>query len=260
MNYKLFSASLLAMAAIGGSAAAQDEGYNWTGAYAGVNLGGAWSSTCSTWTPSVGGVNAVFTGANCPNNSSFIGGGQIGYQYQMQQFVVGLEGDIGGATSHSGTIVETTSGAPGIPAGTYAFSGQHTPSNIETIRLRLGFALDRALIYATGGGAFAGGSSNTVVAFSPADGSGNTAVWTSTNSGTRIGWTIGGGVEYNLTGRWSVRAEDLYMNLGTLSNSPTVCSGAGCATFDQAVTWISNNHAVNVNVFRVGVNYNFGGF
>ena len=92
------------------AANAQTTGTDWTGFYAGINLGGAWSTTCATWTPTLGSVDAVFTGNNCPNNASFIGGGQIGYNYQTSNFVIGLEGDIGGATSTSSSYSRTTVG------------------------------------------------------------------------------------------------------------------------------------------------------
>jgi outer membrane immunogenic protein len=264
MNFKLLSASLLAMSAVAGMASAQSVGaapvYNWTGGYAGVNLGGAWGSTCSNWTPTLAGVSPVFTGGGCPNNTSIIGGGQAGYQFQSDVFVFGLEGDIGGATAHGHNRFRTTLGVPGIPAGTYGFSGNSTPSSIETIRPRIGYAVGDALFYVTGGGAFAGGSSAASVRFVPAGASTPTAFFAGSNSGTRVGWTIGGGLEYHVGGRWSVKAEDLYVNLGTLGSSPTRCSGAGCTSFGTGLTWVGQNHSLNINVFRVGVNYNFGSF
>lgn len=263
MNFKLLSASLLAVSAIAGAASAQSaaSAYNWTGIYAGVNVGGAWGSTCSNWTPTLPGVSAVFTGGDCPNNTSFIGGGQLGYQFQSDAWVIGLEGDIGGATAHSHDRARMTVGAPGIPAGTYIFNGDSTPSSIETIRPRIGYAAGDALFYVTGGGAFAGGTSAASVRFIPAGGSTPTAFFGGSNSGTRVGWTVGGGLEYHVGGgRWSVKAEDLYTDLGSLGSSPNRCTGAGCTNFGTGLNWVSQNHSMTLNVFRVGVNYNFGGF
>jgi outer membrane immunogenic protein len=258
MKYKLLSASLLALAGVAGSAFAQ-EAQTWTGPYVGVNLGGAFSTTCGTWTPTSPLGAAVFTGGSCPNNASFIGGGQVGYNYQTQQFVIGLEADVNGGTSVSSTVTRTTAGGDGIPAGTYTASGWHTPGVAETVRARIGYAVGPALIYVTGGGAFAGGSGAGTINYTEVGGSSPTATFSGGVNGTRVGWTIGGGLEYKIAGHWSVKAEDLYMNLGSL-NPPTVCNGADCTLFPPNLTFISNNHALNLNIFRVGVNYNFGGF
>ena len=157
MNLKMCSVSLLALTVIAGSAAAQDAPISWTGPYAGVNIGGAFNTTCATWTPTVPEVSTVFTGNGCPNNASFIGGVQAGFNYQAHSgFVIGLEADVSGGTSVSSSISRTTVGNEFIPGGTYTASGSHTPGAIETVRLRLGWAFDRTLISykATGGGAF----------------------------------------------------------------------------------------------------------
>src|ERR1700744_6245178 len=114
MKYKLLSASALVMAALSGSAMAQEAPFTWSGPYAGVNLGGAWSLTCSTFTPSSAGVSAVFTGRNCPNNASFIGGGQIGYNYEFSSVVLGIEGDVGGGTGGGHNFTRTTLGTVDI--------------------------------------------------------------------------------------------------------------------------------------------------
>jgi hypothetical protein len=85
MNRTLFTASLLVLAAIGGSAAAQGDngGYNWTGFYLGVNLGGAFLTSCPRFDVQGPVTGTVYTGANCPKPSSFIGGGQFGFNYQF---------------------------------------------------------------------------------------------------------------------------------------------------------------------------------
>ena len=88
------STAILAFASLAGAASAQDiitttSDTYWRGFYAGGNLGGAWNSTCNSWTPANGISNptiaTAFYNRNCPNNSTFIGGVQIGYNFQKNQ-------------------------------------------------------------------------------------------------------------------------------------------------------------------------------
>jgi len=256
----LMTSAVLAAAAIGGSAAAQDAGDTWTGFYAGVNLGGAWTTSCASVTATSAIGDATYASSNCPHPASFIGGGQLGYNYQISQFVIGLEGDISGATSKSESVARSTTGNATIPAGIYTLSGTHTPSAIGTIRARLGYSLadNKALIYFTGGGIFAGSSGDATLGYVSPDGT-QIASFTGSHSGTRTGWALGGGLEYKVTPRWSVKAEDIFANAGNLT-APTVCNdgvgGTVCHNFSN-VTFRSSGNAGNVNIFRIGVNYKF---
>jgi outer membrane immunogenic protein len=254
MKIKLFAASMLSVVALAGSAAAQ-EYYNWTGFYAGVNMGGAWVTGCPTYTPVSGA--AVWTGAHCTHPDSFIGGGQVGFNYQTHNVVLGIEADIGGSTGGSKDTIATTAGTATVPAGSMRISGDHTPGSIETVRGRLGYAYDNWMFFISGGGAFAGGNVDTVGEFTPAGGTSSTATFTVNNHGTRVGFVVGGGLEWAMSRHWTARVEDLYMDLGTLSNSPTVCSGGSCATFTDALSLSNDRSSLSVNVLRVGVNYKF---
>ena len=260
MNYKLLSACLLASAALVGPACAQDTTAPWTGFYAGVNLGGAWQTTCSSWVATAPDGGASFTGGNCPGSGHFVGGGQVGYNYQMGSVVFGLEGDIGGGTSVSNNVTRTTAGTDEIPGGTYSANGWGTPGVIGTVRARIGYAFGPALVYATGGGVFAGSSSGGTISYTPIGGTSPTATFSGGGSGTRTGWTLGGGLEYKVTQHWSVKAEDLFANFGNLGSPPSSCvdvdGGETCGTFSN-VTFKASNNAGNYNTFRVGVNYMF---
>jgi outer membrane immunogenic protein len=147
-------------------AAAPFSGYNWNGAYVGVNLGYQWGKV-TTW------------GGGEPNG--VMGGGQIGYNWQFNQFVLGLEADLQG------------SGANDTFAA-YKFSNPW----FGTVRGRAGYAMNNVLVYLTGGLAYGGGR----VDFAGLN-----------ETQTHIGWTIGGGVEVGLTPNWSARAEYLYVRL-----------------------------------------------
>ena len=108
-----------------------------------------------------------------------------------------------------------------------------------SIRGRLGVAFDRALIYATGGAAFAG-FETSVAGFPGFD----------QNSTTRAGWTIGGGIEYAVTGNWSVRAEYRYADFGHFADPTPSTFGLGSFV----------NHHETENAVRAGVSYKFNSF
>jgi len=181
--------------------------YNWTGFYIGVNGGGGWGR--SNW-DSAGSFDV----------SGGLVGGTIGYNYQYQQFVWGLEGD-GDWSNIKGSTTSVL-----CPLGC---STNNTW--LATARGRLGYAADRWMPYITGGAAF--GDIRTSRPF---------FTGTSTN---KTGWTLGAGVEVALVGNWTAKAEYLYVDLGN-----TNC-GLGCV-----VTPV-NNVSFTANVVRGGINYRF---
>src|SRR5271155_34906 len=104
-------AGLAVLASIAGAASAQDViatvTNQWEGFYAGGNIGGAWNTTCNTWTQNGNLVStSTFDNRNCPNNGVFIGGVQIGYNFQYNQIVwgFGLDYDMWSAKNHNRTI------------------------------------------------------------------------------------------------------------------------------------------------------------
>jgi len=150
--------------------------FTWTGFYVGVNAGYGWSNDD---------FDAVDF-ADEGDDGGFVGGAQVGYNYQIGSFVVGLEGDIQYADF----------GAD----GTFDFDGDGVFDDdfdssdwFGTVRARAGVAFDRALIYATGGFAFADDAN---------------------------GWTVGGGVEYAFTNNLSAKIEGLYVNLDNDDDFP----------------------------------------
>src|SRR5579872_3657057 len=140
----------------------------WTGFYLGVNGGGALGT--SAWDT-----------AGSFNTSGGVVGGTVGYNYQINHFVVGVEGDVDWA-SISG---KTTSAV--CPPGC-----RTSDSWLSTVRGRAGYAIDRFMPYVTGGAAF--GNINA-----------NTAGLTTTS--TNAGWTVGAGLEFAFSPNWSAKAE-----------------------------------------------------
>ncbi|MET0745777.1 MAG: porin family protein, partial [Microvirga sp.] len=158
--------------------------FTWTGFYAGVNGGYGWNAN-SGRTVFVPGVGAVDVGGN--NDGGFVGGGQIGYNYQIGQFVIGVETDIqwsdlGGNNNNNLYI---GSGFAGGGGGGIDWFG--------TVRARAGVAFDRVLVYATGGFAYATGSNDDNGCFV---GTAYAGCGGGDNSVT--GWTVGAGVEWAL--------------------------------------------------------------
>ena len=176
--------------------------FTWTGFYVGAQLGYAWGSSdnfapAGAYYVNSAGFLAPFDQGFGGNNDSFMAGVHAGYNYQMGSFVVGLEGDVEGLFDNSNDrfngILYNAAGTP------VAFSV--SANNIDwqgSIRARAGFAFDRAMIYATGGFAFAGvsgGVSNLIA-----------------NNGddTLTGWTLGAGLEYAFTNNLTTRVEYRY--------------------------------------------------
>ncbi|MFL5184468.1 MULTISPECIES: outer membrane protein [Microvirga] len=145
--------------------------FTWTGFYVGVNAGYGWNANDSI---TVGGVRF-----DLDDEGGFVGGAQAGYNYQIGSFVVGLEGDIQYADFGGDDRFDFD--RDGIADDDFNNSDW-----FGTVRARAGVAFDRALIYATGGFAFADDAT---------------------------GWTVGGGLEYAFTNNLSAKVEGLYVNL-----------------------------------------------
>jgi outer membrane immunogenic protein len=184
--------------------------YSWTGFYAGINAGGGWGS--STWSIPGGTAGADLSGG--------VVGGTLGYNYQMGQTVLGLEGDLDWSNIRGST-------STGICTGT---SCETRNSWLATTRGRVGYAFDRVMPFITGGAAFGD------IKATPAGGA--------TTTTTKVGWTLGGGVEFAIAGPWTAKVEYLYADLGKGSCDPAVCG-------------ISTDVSLTANIVRGGVNYRF---
>lgn len=177
----------------------------WTGFYAGLNAGYGWAS----WTPPGGGSLDM---------KGFLGGGQLGYNWQIGSFVLGAEGDLQySAQKQTDTTAGVTSEAK-IPW-------------FGTARGRVGYAFDSFMVYATGGAAW----TNFKVSASAL------GLTVSTET-TKAGWTAGGGVEWMFMPRWSVKAEYLYIDSGTTS---------------LTVAGLTASGKLKDSIARIGVNYHF---
>jgi outer membrane immunogenic protein len=219
--------------------------YNWTGFYVGAHAGYGWSQVDSTtaFLPSAA-LFGADTFTHSIDRDGWMLGGQIGFNYQISSWVVGLEADNSWADLNgSATRALTLFGAPTVPAST--FRATSDMKWFGTVRGRLGFAANNVLVYVTGGVAFAdvdyGGFFRTA--------GGGGAVLDATGSETHAGWTIGGGGEWGFAPNWSLKAEYLYYDLGDAAISSVAIAGLSIATsFDN-----------DGHILRLGVNYRFGG-
>jgi outer membrane immunogenic protein len=167
--------------------------FTWTGFYVGVNAGYGFADNNR---------NSYTLGTTVydrdDSRDGFVGGGQIGYNYQIGQFVLGVEADLQYADLGGNNRNYVT--------GTAGYFGNNGIDWFGTVRGRVGFAIDRMLVYGTGGFAY-GGSDNDRGYYD-----GVTAYYSSRDN-TRTGWVAGGGVEYAFTPNFTGRIEGLYVNL-----------------------------------------------
>jgi outer membrane immunogenic protein len=179
--------------------------YNWTGFYVGVNGGGAWGQ--SDWSRT----------GNFDVSGGLVGG-TVGYNWQAGPWVLGVEGDLDWTNINGNT---SNGCAPGCKT-----------SNdwLGTARGRVGYAFDRFLPYITGGLAVGNVQANLA----------GVDVAKSTNAG----WTAGAGVQFAINNQWSLKAEYLYVDLGTFN------CGVACGTTPNEVGFTSH-------IGRAGINYRF---
>jgi len=230
--------------------------YDWTGFYAGGNVGGAFTTRDNESTipndPRVtqGQINA---GTVLPNfvlhQAGVTAGAQIGYNHEFAGGIVaGIEADA------AYTDLDKSSQYVGVASVT---SNYHQSLDyLGTVRGRLGYAFDRALIYGTGG--FAYGQthfSQSIVAGN----ANNLLIWGGNQSSLQTGFAVGGGVEYALPVRSilnpfnasavTLRAEYLYYDLG--SRNVNLVGGAG------APYYFTDAHRTAGNIVRGAINYKF---
>jgi outer membrane immunogenic protein len=175
--------------------------YNWTGLYVGANAGYGWAPDFAS------------------DAKGFVGGGQLGYNWQTGAFVFGVEGDI------QYTSLKSTADLGGGVTATGKIPA------FATARGRIGYAFDRWMVFGTGG-----------FAYTKTDLSLTNGIATVSDSKWSSGYALGGGVEWALWDRWSVKAEYLYVHSGNVELTLGGVSGGG---------------SYNINVARAGLNYRF---
>lgn len=221
--------------------------FTWTGFYVGLNAGYGWRNddrepvflSPGVGTPGLSGT-LIFPGGD---DGGFVGGGQVGYNYQFGSFVIGAEADIQWADTGN------DQNAVFVPAA--GFAGTFVPGVFRntsedwfgTLRARVGFAIDRVLIYGTGGLAY-------------------------TENDT--GWVVGGGVEWALPTSWNLfgssavtfGVEGLWLNIdrgndfsGPVGTFTPAVAGLPTAT---VLAPVANNNDSDFGIIRAKLNVKFG--
>jgi outer membrane immunogenic protein len=232
--------------------------FSWTGFYVGGTAGVGWSRADVTMS-TVNGAIPLYIPADIPglnsigspglSQSNAIFGAKAGYNQQWGAFVLGLEGDI---SWYRINRIASTLGSPFLtfPTGTATFTTTVSTSWLATVRPRIGYAVDNALFYATGGAAFGDVKfSNAYRGFSPL-GSGF-EFEAATVSQTKTGWAAGAGIDYAISPHLILSAEYLHVDLGSIAAAGLVTTGsASTATF-------SFSTKLKSDVARVGAAYKF---
>ena len=210
------------------------QAFNWNGFYIGGNIG--YSAGRIQNDLRVFGVNVA---SDRQDFDGIIGGGQFGANWQVgHRFVVGVEIDAQGSGQRGNR--RYTFGA--IPAVLLNVDARHDLNWFGTARGRAGFLLtDSALLYATGGAAYGGLSSNYTLNVL------NVAVLNARINDDRVGWTVGGGLEWKFAQNWSAKAEYLYVDYGR-ENAQLLLLGVPVVEV--------RNHVYD-HIGRVGINYHF---
>jgi outer membrane immunogenic protein len=287
--HRLIAASLAAASlsvGFGGTASAADLGpapapvytkapiaapyYSWTGFYAGLNAGwvGERDKFSSTADPvsdaSLGlpagvteGLAALSTVSGSGRSNGFIGGGQVGYNWQITNALVGIEADIQGLSraGNSGSITSTAV-VVGVPV-TSTESASTSTSWLGTARGRLGWvATPTLLLYGTGGLAFGEVKASDALLQTGTNGFIGTSA--ASVSSTRAGWTAGAGVEWMFAPKWSLKGEYLHYDLGTVNFSSAAAATPASAQFPgQVFQTLKGSAHFEGDIARAGVNYHF---
>jgi outer membrane immunogenic protein len=165
--------------------------FDWTGFYIGANIGYGWASTDVT----VAGVSGS------ENLKGVLGGGQIGYNWQVGNWILGLEAD--------GQGTDQKANFSGTAAGVTVTENDSVPWFV-TARGRVGYAIaPMYMIYATGGAAWMDFKSSISA----------TGLGTATWETSHVGWTAGAGIEGAITRNWSWKAEYLHLDTGTFNTN-----------------------------------------
>jgi outer membrane immunogenic protein len=237
---------------------------DWKGFYAGANVGGAFGGSNVRTTTVLDPTAGYFVDTDIPQIAAagkhdvgldgFTGGVQLGYNATAgKTFLIGAEFDFGGMNLES----TKTDGAVYIccPPASFSITQKVGASWLMTARPRIGITHGKALIYGTGGLAVT--NIHDKVLFTDNDAN---ALEGGGRNENKIGWTVGGGVEYQIKAHWSLKGEYLYVNFGRVSSTSTnlIATPGGVTPPTSFPTNVFTHSAdLHANIIRAGLNYRF---
>jgi len=236
--------------------------YDWSGFYIGGVIGGQWSRVeTSAFDPTFGlfGVPGGLLGApgaRTFDTNSFIGGVEGGDRYQFGKLVVGWEADVVWG-DRSGTVTTTCcNGFNGlVPANALVTTISANERWTATATSTVGIAHDRWLIYGKAGVAWTHNDftvNSTLLGAPFFSGTGGNA-----DNNSRVGWTVGTGIEWAIWNNWSIKAEYDYLDFGTraasINGSVGFLNAAGLPVTVPVNALVEND--VRVNQFKAGLNW-----
>jgi len=261
--------------------------YNWTGWYVGVNAGASFGSVKTDFNAAPVTVTTNFSapfnipgfaGSNTESPDGFMGGGQIGYNYQLSPiWVVGFEADFQGALekdsntltqNFSSTLLTACAFAPCTATGTTFLDYATKIEWFGTVRLRAGYVWGNGDVfsYVTGGLAYGKvdlEGTSTVSGAISAPGVSGLPAFSITHaighSHVNAGWTVGYGTEGRLAGMpgWTWKIEGLYMDLGHLNDTDqSPCGRMACTVTATGGQTFTHTHFTD-SILRGGLNYHF---
>jgi outer membrane immunogenic protein len=209
--------------------------YNWTGFYVGGHIGGGWVDDSAVEVAP--GTVAFPTGTAFPGHdaSGFLGGVQGGFNWQANNFVLGIEGE------YSWADLTGTNRSVSVVNGFVSTNTAHT-TDIAMVTGRVGYAASNWLFYAKGGGAWGQGHSNGTGTL--ANGTPFETTWSNTD---RSGWVVGAGVEWGFAPNWSAKLEYDHIDFG--STNVTINTSVGTHSFTSS--------SETIDMVKAGVNYRF---
>ncbi len=236
--------------------------YNWTGFYIGGTVGGAWSTNKVRANAVDNGLPAQFQedgpavsafGSNNLSQTNVIFGGKIGFNQQLPgSWLVGIEADVS-SLRFSQSAAKTGNPFVTYPFGFATFNTSVSTDWVATVRPRIGYAFDRALIYGTGGVAFGNEKFANTYADQASHGFGLGSA-SSAASAVKVGWAAGAGIDYALPQNWILSVEYLHIDLGNIHASGAVTDSGG--PINSSLHFSSK---LQSDIVRVGLAYKFGG-
>jgi outer membrane immunogenic protein len=256
----LAATAIVSAASLTATARAADiapAAYDWSGFYVGLNAGAAWNNSevensLTYEGPGFGGpftpdaINDFVDDLDSDldgDQTAFTGGALIGYNWQHDALVLGVEADINYVNFSDESSVDRINVAQPFYDDINTSSDLSFDANwFGTLRGRIGFAADNLLFYGTGGLAYGHMEASADVEIT--NGDGGSASYSASTDSTNWGWTVGGGMEVGID-NWSLGVEYLYVDLGDGEWDGDVNGVLGDEDVQEALADITGNGSVD---------------